>query len=158
MPRALLAGIAVVLVGFTTIAAMAVRAWRAPAPVVTGDGLSIALSVEPFAIGDSVPVSWNSTTFAESLASRLSGVPGLRASTTERNGHYSVQGSVAMKEGRLILAARLRKPGRDTVWTATFWRSAPASATLLSDLTAAVAEAAVNTRVQESLAAKREKK
>ena len=160
MPRTLWATAAVLIIALAALLAMALKGgWGPQEPPIPGNSLDIALSVEPFEVGDSVPESWSSSAFAESLATRLSLVPGLRAVVGGKgSSHYSLRGNVAMREGRLILATQLgRDVGRDTVWTATFWRSASASATLLSDLAAAVAEAAVNNKVQESLTPKRQK-
>lgn len=128
-------------------------------PANAGDGLNVALSVEPFEVGDSVPTAWDSAVFAESLAVRLSRVPGLHAVRSRQAGaRYALHGTVTTKEGRLILATHLSRAGqRDTVWTTTFWRSAVASGTLVSDLATAVAEAVISSAVQESLAPRREK-
>jgi hypothetical protein len=62
-----------------------------------------------------------------------------------------------MKDGRLILATRLGRDGeRDTVWTATFWRSATSGSTVLTDLAQAVAEAAFSQSTREPFNRKRE--
>jgi hypothetical protein len=150
---------AVASVAVVAVLMLAVRAdWGARESIASDGGLTVTLAVEPFEVGDSVPGSWDSAGFAESLATRLSLAPGIQATANAAGAHYVLRGKVAMKDGRLILATRLgRNAERDTVWTATFWRSAASGATLLSDLAAAVAEAAINETVRETLTPKREK-
>ena len=124
-------------------------------------GLSISLAVEPFEVGDSVGARWNAVGFADSLATRLSMVQGIHASTATagNDARYVLYGTVAMKDGRLVLATRLgRGSERDTVWTATFWRSTTSGTTVLSDLATAVAEAVLGETAREALTPKGEKR
>jgi len=155
--RVAIAGVATVAV--VAVLIMAIRAdWVPRESIASGGGLTVTLAVEPFEVGDSVPGTWDSAGFADSLATHLSLMPGIEATANASDARYVLRGNVAMKDGRLILATRLgRDSERDTVWTATFWRSATSSATLLSDLAAAVAEAAINETVRETLTPKRDK-
>jgi len=123
-----------------------------------GEGLRISLAVEPFEVDYSVGGRWDAPGFADSLASQLSVVPGILASTSGSGGRYVLRGSVAIKDGRLILATRLGRDGdRDTVWTATFWRSGSSGSSVLADIAAAVAEAVLSESVRETLTSKRDK-
>lgn len=123
-----------------------------------GRGLNISLLVEPFEVGDSVGGNWDAAGFADSLATQLSVVPGIHATTTRSGARYVLRGNVAMKDGRLILATRLGRDGeRDTVWTATFWRSTTSGSSVLTDVATAVAEAVMSENVKQTLNARREK-
>lgn len=159
MPRVLLAAAAVVIVALGALLAMSLKDATGPGTALAVDeGLTISLAVEPFEVGDSVPGTWDATAFADSLAARLSMVRGIHATVSMSDAQFILRGHVAMKEGRLILAARLGREGRrDTVWTATFWRSASSGSSVLSDLAAAVAEAVFSESARETLAPKREK-
>lgn len=127
-------------------------------PAAATEGLHVSLTVEPFETSDSVPAFWNAASFADSLATQLSLIRGIRATTQSARTNYVLHGHVTMKDGRLILATRLGHHGaRDTVWTATFWRSATASNTVLTDLAQAVAEAMFNESAKEPFNRKREK-
>ena len=141
------------------IAAWAWGPWRnRPEPAPIGDGLRVSLSVEPFEVGDSVPAQWSATGFADSLAAQLSLIRGIEAVAQSSNAHYVLRGHVSMKDGRLILATRLGRDGaRDTVWTATFWRSAASGSSVLTDLAQAVAEAVFKESAQEPFNRKRDK-
>ena len=158
IPGVLLAAAGVVIVALGAVLAMSKgpsATSSAPAP---DEGLMISLAVQPFEVGDSVPGMWESTAFADSLATRLSMVRGIQATANANDARFVLRGHVAMKEGRLILATRLGRGGsRDTVWTATFWRSASSGSSLLSDLAAAVAEAVFSESARETLAPKRDK-
>lgn len=152
-PIARLVGTIVALSLAGLVAASAMR-WGpfAPEPVALKPGLTVTLAVEPFETADSIPANWQSTAFAESLASRLSLVPGLEVRAMRENGaRYTLRGRVSMQDGRLVLATRLgRDAGSDTVWTATFWRNAAAANSILPDLAAAVAEAVFSETVREA--------
>jgi hypothetical protein len=150
-------GVAVIMLA--ALVAMGIRGLREPKKAPAPDrGLSISLAVEPFMVGDSVPGNWASTAFADSLASRLSMVRGILTTANTGDAQYVLNGNVSMKEGRLILATRLGRPGgRDTVWTATFWRSATSGSSVLSDLASAVAEAVLIESTRETLTPKRGK-
>ena len=133
-------------------------AYRAASDGLPGDGLRVRLAVEPFEVGDSVPADWSSTGFADSLAVQLSLIRGIHAAPRLPDAQYVLHGHVTMKDARLILATRLAREGaRDTVWTATFWRSATSSHSVLTDLAQAVAEAVFNESVREPFTQKREK-
>jgi hypothetical protein len=159
IPRALIGVGAAVIVVLAALLAMSMKEPSEPRTAVAADnGLTISLAVEPFEVGDSVPGTWDSTAFADSLASRLSMVRGIQATSQTGDARFVLRGNVAMKEGRLILATRLGREGkRDTVWTATFWRSASSGNSVLSDLAAAVAEAVFSETTRETLAPKRDK-
>ena len=159
IPRALIGVGAAVIVVLAALLAMSMKDPSEPRTAVAADnGLTISLAVEPFEVGDSVPGTWDSTAFADSLASRLSMVRGIQATSQTGDARFVLRGNVAMKEGRLILATRLGHEGkRDTVWTATFWRSASSGNSVLSDLAAAVAEAVFSETTRETLAPKRDK-
>ena len=119
-------------------------------PAELGEGLRVSLSVEPFEVGDSVPSAWNATSFADSLAAQLSLIRGIQAVSRSTSAQYVVRGHITMKDGRLVLATRLGRDGaRDTVWTATFWRSASSSNSVLADVAQAVAEAVFNESAKE---------
>ena len=159
IPGVLLAAAGVVIVALGAVLAMSMRGPSATSSAPAADeGLTISLAVQPFEVGDSVPGMWESTAFADSLATRLSMVRGIQATANTNDARFVLHGHVAMKEGRLILATRLGRGGsRDTVWTATFWRSASSGSSLLSDLAAAVAEAVFSESARETLAPKRDK-
>lgn len=144
-------GVAIVVV--SAVVSIGFNVARQPsAPPAADRGLSILLAVEPFQVGDSVPETWESAAFADSLASRLSMVRGIRATANTGNAQFVLSGKVSMKEGRLILATRIgREGGRDTVWTATFWRSATTGSSVLPDLASAVAEAVLIASAHETL-------
>jgi hypothetical protein len=144
-----------VVVALAALATIALKDEREPSQVPS-PGLNISLDVEPFAVGDSVGESWDAVGFADSLAAQLSMVRGIQATTGGSSTRFVLRGNVAMKEGRLILATQLGRDGeRDTIWTATFWRSATSGSSVLSDLAAAVAEAVFSESARESLASKR---
>ena len=125
-------------------------------PVAAGAGLQVSIAVEPFEVGDSVPAEWNAATFSDSLAAQLSLIQGISAASRGLRARYVLRGNVSMKEGRMILATRLGRDGeRDTVWTATFWRSATSGSSVLTDLAQAVAEAAFSQSARESFNQKR---
>lgn len=149
-----------VTLAFVALAAMvvmAIKTGREPARVADR-GLSISVAVEPFEVGDSVGGNWDAAGFADSLAAQLSTVRGIQASHGTANARYVLRGHVALKDGRLILATRLGRDGeRDTVWTATFWRSATSGRTVLSDLASAVAEAVFIESARETLIPRRDK-
>jgi len=149
-----------VTLAFVALAAMVVMAintGREPV-AATERGLSISLAVEPFEVGDSVGGKWDAAGFADSLAAQLSTVRGIQATHGTANARFVLRGHVAMKDGRLILATRLGRDGeRDTVWTATFWRSATLGSSILSDLATAVAEAVFIESARETLIPRRDK-
>ena len=150
---------AVLIVALGALLVMSLKRPSGPGTAPAGDnGLTLSLAVEPFEVGDSVPGTWNSTAFADSLASRLSMVRGIQATSHTSDARFVLRGHVAMKEGRLILATRLGREGtRDTVWTATFWRSTNSGSSVVSDLAAAVAEAVFSESARETLAPKRDR-
>lgn len=153
---ALAAGLIVFLAGVTWVFKVVLNR---PAPVALGEGLRVSLSVEPFEVGDSVPSDWGASSFADSFATRLSLIRGIQAASHSANALYVLRGHVTMKDGRLILATWLGRDGtRDTVWTATFWRSAQSGHTVLTDLAQAVAEAVFAESAREPLSIKREKR
>jgi hypothetical protein len=159
IPGVLLAAAALVIVALGALLAMSMKGPSGTRSASAADeGLTISLAVQPFEVGDSVPGTWDSTAFADSLATRLSMVRGIQATTNTNDARFVLRGYVAMKEGRLILATRLGHEGsRDTVWTATFWRSASSGSSVLTDLAAAVAEAVFSESARETLAPKRDK-
>jgi hypothetical protein len=86
---------------------MAVRAdWDSKESIASDGGLTVTVAVEPFAVGDSVPGTWDSAGFADSLATHLSLMPGIQATANASGARYILRGNVAMKDGRLILATR----------------------------------------------------
>lgn len=150
-------GVTVAAIALAALVTIALKDGREPSQVLP-PGLSISLAIEPFEVGDSVGGNWDAVGFADSLAAQLSTVRGIQATSGASNARFVLRGHVAMKEGRLILATRLGREGeRDTVWTATFWRSATSGSSVLSDLAAAVAEAVFSESTRESLASKRGK-
>lgn len=128
---------------------MAATAWgRRTAAVPSGltSGLTATLAVEPFHTGDPAPRYWTSAAFAESLAARLTRMPGLtvRVGGSSFGSHteFTVRGDVAARDGRLVIAARLyRDKEKDAVWTSTFWRADALTSNLVGDLAGGVAEA-----------------
>jgi hypothetical protein len=152
-PVGLIVGAVISLSLVALLAAYAIR-WGPfrQEPVASQPGLSVTIGVEPFETSDSIPASWQSAAFAESLAIRLSLVPGLRAEATGASGaRYTLRGRVAMQDGRLVLATRLgRDAERDTVWTATFWRNPASASSILPDLASAVAEAVFGETVRQA--------
>lgn len=130
-------------------AIVAATIWgRRTAAVPSGptSGLTATLTVEPFDTGDPAPRYWTSAAFAESLAARLSRMPGLtvRVGGSSFGSHteFTVRGDVTARDGRLVIAARLyRDTGRDAVWTSTFWRNDALTSDLVGDLAGGVAEA-----------------
>lgn len=159
IPGVLLAAAAVVIVALGVVLAMSMKGPPTPDSALAADeGLRISLAVQPFQVGDSVPGTWASTAFADSLAARLSMVRGIQATANTNDGQFVLRGHVAMKEGRLILSTRLGREGSgDAVWTATFWRSTNSGSSVVSDLAAAVAEALFSESARETLAPKRDK-
>jgi hypothetical protein len=122
-------------------------------PVLAKAGLTVAVSVEPFELADSVIGHWQPAAFAESLASQLSEVPGLyaQAMPATDGAQYTLRGRVTLQDGRLVLATRLgRAATTDTVWTATFWRNPASAHSILPDLAAAVAEAVFGETVRRA--------
>jgi len=126
-----------------------------------GSGPTTTLAVEAFHTGNPAPRSWTSAAFAESLAARLARMPGLTVrvgggsfgSATE----FSVRGDVTARDGRLVIAARLyRVPGRDAVWTATFWRTDSLTSDLVGDLAGGVAEAVYGALARSAVTTTRE--
>lgn len=140
------------------LAAVVTVDWGPPPAAATHRGLIVTLAVEPFETADSVPGSWQSVAFAESLATRLSLVPGLQAQTVtaESGSRYTLHGRITMQDGRLVLATRLGRDAKhDTVWTATFWRNPASGTSILPDLASAVAEAVMNETIRQAQKEKR---
>ena len=158
MPRTALAAVAAVLIVLVGVTWVLMGNRSQPEPTALTEGLRVSLAVEPFEVGDSVPAAWSASSFADSLAAQLSLIRGIQAATHSSNARYVLRGHVTMKDGRLILATRLGRDGaRDTVWTATFWRSAASGSSVLTDLATAVAEAVFNESAREPFNQKREK-
>jgi TolB-like protein len=85
-----------------------------------------------------------STVLAESLATRLGRLPGLRAivASGERAPNFRVQGDLTHRDGRLVIAVRLYRPeAREPLWSGTFWRKDSLDTALVSDLAQGLAEA-----------------
>ena len=158
LPKPALAAAAMVLIVFVAGVTWTLKGLNRPEPAALAEGLRVSLAVEPFEVGDSVPAEWSAASFADSLAAQLSLIRGINAATHSSNARYVLRGHVTMKDGRLILATRLGRDGaRDTVWTATFWRSATSGNTVLTDLAQAVAEAVFTESTKEPFTQKREK-
>ena len=109
-------------------------------------GLRASVLVIPFGVGDSMPATWNSSELAESLAVGLSRVQGLSAESQSRapraNSDFTLAGDVDTREGRMVIAARLRRSGEDTdVWSSTYWRADEPLSRLVGFLTVPVTEA-----------------
>lgn len=129
----------------------------APTPVSAANGLTVAVAVEAFVVGESVSGNWSTDAFAESLSVQLASYRGIRV-VDRPSAQFVLSGNVSTKDGRLILATRLSRGGkRDPVWTATFWRSAASGNSALSDLSSAVAEAVLVESARENHTPKREK-
>jgi TolB-like protein len=139
------------------IALLARCARREPEPdQASTRGLTASLEVEPFVSLDSARRAWSTEAFAESLATYLSRMNGLRAqvSPSGRGGvsSFVLRGDLAVKEERLVITARLWRSGVDTtVWTATFWRSEAQMEALVPDIATAAAKALYADMVQRSL-------
>jgi TolB-like protein len=102
--------------------------------------------VLPFRSGDSLPHSWDSTLFADSLAAALSRVQGLAAplmnARRDIRSDFTLNGEVDLRDGRVVIATRLRRVGEDVdVWTSTYWRAEEPIGKLVSFLKVPVAEA-----------------
>ncbi len=156
-------GAGVVLLVVSTIILVATVSGRrmAIANPPSSTGPLTTLMVEEFHTGDPAPRVWTAAAFAESLAARLARMPGLTVrvgggsfgSETE----FTVRGDVTAREGRLVIAARLyRVPGRDAVWTATFWRADSLTSDLVGDLAGGVAEAVYGALARSAVTTSRE--
>lgn len=111
----------------------------------THPGVPVFLTVAPFEEGDSLPQTWNSAVFADSLAARLRSQPNVNVSvalvapTVEG---FALRGSVSVRNGRMIVGARLSHTGDSSpAWTATFWRSDGPLSSLLDAVASGTAEA-----------------
>ena len=109
-------------------------------------GLRASVLVTPFGVGDSMPATWNSSELAESLAVGLSRVQGLSAESQSRapraNSDFTLAGDVDTREGRLVIAARLRRSGEDAdVWSSTYWRANEPMSRLVAFLAVPITEA-----------------
>lgn len=105
-------------------------------------GLTATLSVAEFDPGAPAPASWISRRFADSVAARLKMVNGLTVIRDGRGADFILKGSIAAREGRLVLNAQLWHRGdAAAAWTATFWRSPDAITTLVEDVSTAAAGA-----------------
>jgi TolB-like protein len=85
-------------------------------------------------------------TLAESLASRLTRLPGLTATVQRewlgRSSEFTVRGEVAARDGRFVVTAQLEGgSGNTSLWTGTLWRKDSLDSALVSDLAASLAEA-----------------
>lgn len=107
-------------------------------------GLTASITVEPFRATAPAPKGWAPEVFAESLATRLALVQGLRVTHGALGAatEYALRGDVSTRDGRLIMATRLWRAGEPSaVWTATFWRDDGPNRNLVEDIATGVAEA-----------------
>ena len=100
-----------------------------------------------------------STALADSLASALSRLPGLTAEVAEASAPvYAVLGDLSVRDGRLVIAARLYEGSRtEPLWSSTFWRRAELDTELVNDLAQGVAEAVYGEVARRALAKGRNK-
>ena len=79
---------------------------------------------------------------ADSLVARLEPLPSLSAGVGTSGSDYTIQGDIAIKDNRLVIAARLYETGGAIpLWSATFWRKDSLTTELVGDLAAGIAEA-----------------
>lgn len=107
-------------------------------------GLTATITVEPFRSVAPAPKMWVPEVFAESLATRLALVQGLRVThgALGPSTDYALRGDVSARDGRLVMATRLWRTGEPSaVWTATFWRGDGPNRNLVEDIATGVAEA-----------------
>jgi hypothetical protein len=130
-------GVVLVLAGAAGALALRLNAPATPAV--------LAVSVLYFQVTGDAPPRWAAAAFAESLATRLSSVQGVRASpgiSGLASADYVVDGDVVMRDQRTALAVRLRRAGQaQPTWTATFWRQDAMDPELHGEIALAVAEA-----------------
>ena len=113
--------------------------WTAPASSAQ------RVTVDPFSShGPASQLSGRA--LAESLAARLTGMPGLAVRVAGSGfgpgPDLTVGGDIALRDGRLVITARLfTQAGSAPLWTATYWRKDSLSPELVDDLSAGVAEA-----------------
>ncbi len=111
-----------------------------------GGGLMATIAVKPFRTGDSLPRSWDFAAFDDSLAAGLSRVQGLGARVANESmrdrDDFTLNGEVDSRDGRLVIATRLRRAGEDAdMWTATYWRADEPISRLVAYLTVPITEA-----------------
>ena len=105
-------------------------------------GLTASLLVEPFETTGTMPKGWIPAAFAESLSVQLSTLRGLTVRAVGSDADFTLNGSVTMREGRLVISPRLQRKGEQKpVWTATFWRSEGLMHDLAQDIASGAAEA-----------------
>ena len=108
-------------------------------------GAPVFLTVTPFEAGDSLPQQWNSADFADSLAARLRSLPNVNVGVAPHAAAsvgFALRGSVSVRNGRLIVGARLSHTGDSSpAWTATFWRSDGPLSSLVDAVASGAAEA-----------------
>lgn len=132
------------ILALTLVAAGACARGDASRATDSTGGLTATITVEPFRATAPAPKMWAPEVFAESLATRLAQIRGLRVAhgADGRNTDFALRGDVTTHDGRLVLATRLSRTGEPTaVWTATFWRDDGPNRNLVQDVAAAVAEA-----------------
>src|SRR5688572_19704764 len=105
-------------------------------------GIPVFLAVAPFEAGDTLPQQWNAAAFADSLAARLRLLPNVNVSVAPDAGEgFALRGSVSVRNGRLIVGARLTHAGDPSpAWTATFWRSDGPLSSLVDAIASGAAE------------------
>lgn len=104
-----------------------------------------SVGVAPFDTPGPGSLSSLPSALADSLADRLSRIPGLTVrsrSGTVSTAEFVVRGEVAVREGQLVIHLRLHRRGmRNATWTATFWRENALTSGLVSDLAGSIGEA-----------------
>jgi hypothetical protein len=126
-------------------------------------GLRATVLVEPFRTGDSVPPSWSAGAFADSLAVALSRVQGLAAQSSSEQARvrtdFTLNGDVDVRDGRLVIATRLRRAGEDTdLWTSTYWRESELTSRLVAFLTVPITEAVFRDLARRAAASSKEER
>jgi hypothetical protein len=142
------------MTGYVGIAAkvallIAAAMWMQPDVPSTSRGaeaLQASLAIERFTPMDSQLVRWESGAFADSLATRLATIRGLRPTVTnggrQKKTDYTLGGDVRTTNGRLVISTRLHHAGeRLPVWSGTFWRGQNSLDIFVDEVAAAVAEA-----------------
>lgn len=115
------------------------------------------VSVAPFRSQSSAHVRL-SAALAESLAARLSRLPGLSAAVegSSPKPDFRLGGELAVGDGRMMIAVRLYgSEGAEPVWSGTFWRKDSLDTALVTDLAEGVAEAMAGHLVRRAAAARR---
>jgi hypothetical protein len=142
------------------ILALALSAVAAGCVVSATDGragLTADVAIGAIAASGQLP-SWDSQTFADSLAVQLARAQGL----TVRRGpstraEFLLDGQTAVRDHRLMLTMHLTRDGkRDTVWSASFWRPEAAQPGLVRDVANAVVEALYATVARRAMSAGKE--